>query len=73
MKLNIDMLESLVFSAVGVAEAASLLNELPRDLQEQIMYLSVCIQRLNEESEDLTPERWAEFVSAIDGVHERIL
>ena len=66
MNLNIDMLESLVLSAVGVAEEATMYNDLPRDLAEQIQYLTICLQRLKEESNNLTPERWAEFLEQID-------
>jgi hypothetical protein len=62
MHLNMDMLDSLVTTAVRVCEEAQN-HDLPRDLGEQIMYLSVCLQRLKEESEDLTPERWAEFLA----------
>gem|GEM_PF-7086546 len=66
MNLNIDILESLVRSAVGVAEEATMHDDLPRDLAEQIMYLTVCLQRIKEESDALTPERWAEFLKEID-------
>ena len=62
MDLNMDMLDSLVTAAVGVCQEAQL-HKLPRDLAEQITGLSVCLQRLKEESEDLTPERWAEFLA----------
>ena len=65
MQLNIDMLESLIFAAVAVCEDATVCA-VPREMQDNIVNLTVCLQRLKEDSEELTSDRWARFLEVVE-------